>query len=103
VGVAQAGAWKYAFIYDLVHRFYPDLPQQARPIRQAEARRKLAELYLQSVGAAPEKALASLFGWSKGDAETTLSALVQDGLALKDTQLANQPGQWVVLSQLMQM
>jgi hypothetical protein len=103
VGVAQAGAWKYAFIYDLVHRFYPDLPQQARPIRQAEARRKLAELYLQSVGAAPEKALASLFGWSKGDAETALSALVQDGLALKDTQLANQPGQWVVLSQLMQM
>jgi hypothetical protein len=102
VGVAQAGAWKYAFIYDLVHRFYPDLPQQARPIRQAEARRTLAERYLRSVGAAPEKALASLFGWSKGDAETALRALVQDGLVVKDIQLADQPGRWVALSRLMQ-
>jgi hypothetical protein len=102
VGVAQAGAWKYAFIYDLVHRFYPDLPQQARPIRQIDARRKLAELYLLSVGAAPEKALASLFGWPKGDAETAVSALVQDGLVVKDIQLADQPGRWVALSRLMQ-
>jgi hypothetical protein len=101
-GVAQAGAWKYAFIYDLVHRFYPDLPDQARPVRQIDARRKLAELYLQSVGAAPEKALASLFGWSKGDAGTALSALVQDGLALKDVQMGDQPDQWMVLSRLMQ-
>jgi hypothetical protein len=101
VGVAQAGAWKYAFVYDLVHRFYPDLPDQARPIRQAQARRKLAELYLLSVGAAPERALASLFGWSKDDAEAALNALVQDGFALKDVQMADQPGQWVVLSRLM--
>ena len=46
VGVAEAGAWKYAFIYECVHRHYPDLAEQARPIRQAEARWKLAELYL---------------------------------------------------------
>lgn len=102
VGVAQAGAWKYAFIYDLVHRFYPDLPEQARLIRQADARRKLAELYLQSVGAAPEKALMSLFGWSKGDAEAALSALVQEGLAVKDVRLADQPGQWAALNLLLQ-
>ena len=55
VGIAQAGAWKYAFIYECVHRHYPDLPEKARPIRQAEARRKLAELYLRSVGAALPK------------------------------------------------
>lgn len=40
VGVAQAGAWKYAFIYDLVQRFYPDLPEQARPIRVLPPRRR---------------------------------------------------------------
>jgi hypothetical protein len=102
VGVAQAGAWKYAFIYDLVHRFYPDLPEQARPVRQTEARRRLAELYLLSVGAAPEKALASLFGWSKGDADATLNTLAQDGRFVKDVQLADQSGHWVALSRLMQ-
>ena len=25
VGIAQAGAWKYAFVYECVHRHYPDL------------------------------------------------------------------------------
>src|SRR6185436_16503162 len=40
VGVAPAGAWKYAFIYDLVTRHYPGLPEQARPITHREARRK---------------------------------------------------------------
>lgn len=101
VGVAQAGAWKYAFVYDLVHRFYPDLPEQARLIRQVDARRKLAKLYLESVGAAPEKALVSLFGWPKGDAEAALSALTQDGLVVQDVKLADQPGRWVALSRLM--
>jgi hypothetical protein len=101
VGVAQAGAWKYAFVYDLVHRFYPDLPEQARPIRQVDARRKLVELYLQSVGAAPEKAVTALFGWSKGDAAATISALVQDELVVKNVELSDQPGQWMALSRLM--
>lgn len=102
VGVAQAGAWKYAFIYDLVHRFYPDLPEQARPIRQAEARRRLTELYLRSVGAASQKTLMALFGWSKGDAEAALHALAQDGSAVKDVTLADQPGQWAVSSLVLQ-
>ena len=101
-GVSQAGAWKYAFIYDLVHRFYPDLPEQARPIRQAEARRRLVELYLRSVGAVPVRALASLFGWPKGDAEDALAALVQSGVAVRDVKLPDQPGEWTALSQLVE-
>src|SRR5512139_1183513 len=30
VAVTQSGAWHYAFAYDLVHRHFPDLPEQAR-------------------------------------------------------------------------
>src|SRR5204862_1215453 len=48
VGVAQAGAWKYAFIYEITAQHYPDLPEQARGIGEAEAREKLAELYFRS-------------------------------------------------------
>ena len=82
VAVAPAGAWKYAFVYDLVHRFYPDLAEQARSIRQAEARRWLAELYLQAVGAAPVKAVAALFSWTKGDAAEAIDTLaVEDVVA----------------------
>jgi hypothetical protein len=101
VGVAQAGAWKYAFIYDLVHRFYPDLPEQARPIRQAEARRKLVELYLQSVGAAPEKAMAALFGWTKGDAAQAVDALAADGVVTQSVAMEGEAGAWVALSMLL--
>jgi hypothetical protein len=101
VGVAQAGAWKYAFIYDLVHRFYPNLPEQARPIRHAEARRRLAELYLQAVGAAPEKAVATLFGWNKGDAAAALAALVESGILVLDVKVEEQQSQWVALRDLL--
>ncbi|MDO9129589.1 MAG: crosslink repair DNA glycosylase YcaQ family protein, partial [Anaerolineales bacterium] len=52
VGIAEAGAWRYAYRYDLTARHFPDLPEQARTIGEAAARGKLAELYLRSVGAA---------------------------------------------------
>jgi len=97
VAVAQAGAWKYAFVYDLVHRFYPDLPQQARPIRQIDARRKLAELYLRSVGAAPAKAVASLFGWSQGDAAAAIETLAADSVVASGVEMEGEVGEWVAL------
>ena len=101
VGVAQAGAWKYAFVYDLVHRFYPDLPEQARPIRQAEARRKLVELYLRSVGAAPEKAVAALFGWTKGDAAEAIDTLAVEDVVAQGVAMEGEVGTWVALSKLL--
>ncbi|MBL8055089.1 MAG: hypothetical protein JNK29_00250, partial [Anaerolineales bacterium] len=44
VGVAQAGAWRYAFIYDIVARYYPDLPAQAGALQRGAARLRLADL-----------------------------------------------------------
>ena len=29
VGIAKTGGWRYSFIYELVHRYYPEIP--ARP------------------------------------------------------------------------
>ncbi|MGC8780061.1 MAG: AlkZ-related protein [Anaerolineae bacterium] len=100
VGVAEAGAWNYAFIYECVHRHYPDLPERARPIRQAEARRKLAELYLRSVGAARARDLALLFGWPPRDIAAALDALVQAGLVVPGVTVEGQPGEWVALPEL---
>jgi hypothetical protein len=100
VGIAKAGAWKYAFIYECVHRHYPDLAEQARPIRQADARWKLAELYLRSVGAARERDLAMLFGWAKRDVADALSALARDGVIRTEIEIAGQPGAWAALAEL---
>ena len=77
VGIAQAGAWKYAFVYECVHRHYPGLLDQARAIRQAEARRHLIELYLRSVGAARVRDITLLFGWPAKEIAQAVDALVQ--------------------------
>jgi hypothetical protein len=100
VGVAQAGAWKYAFIYECVHRHYPDLAERARPIRQADARVRLAELYLRSVGAARAKDLALLFGWPAREIAAALDALAQAGVARLGVTVADQAGEWAALVDL---
>ncbi len=100
VGVAETGAWKYAFIYDLVHRRYPDLAEQARPLRQADARARLAELYFRSVGAAQEKDLAKLFGWPKHELAATLDVLVGSGVVCAGAQLEETKGDWYALAEL---
>lgn len=64
VGVSDAGAWHYAFIYDIVARHFPDLIESAHPIAEHEARQKLLALYLQSMGAVPFKEIHRIFGSS---------------------------------------
>jgi hypothetical protein len=100
VGVSQAGAWKYAFIYDLVHRHYPDLPEEAHAIRQADARRHLAELYFRSVGAAQVRDLSRLFSWTPAEAEQALDTLEREGIISQHLSVAEQSGEWAALVEL---
>jgi hypothetical protein len=100
VGIAEAGAWKYAFIYDLVHRHYPDLPEEARAVRQADARRRLVELYLRSVGAAQQRDLTRLFNWPPGDLEAAIGALARAGVLATGMKLDGHSGEWIALPEL---
>ncbi len=79
VGVAQTGAWRYSFIYEAVHRYYPDLPEQARRITRKAAREKLAALYFEGVGAATAADVRRLFQWKPKEVERTLQTLVEAG------------------------
>lgn len=79
VGVSQSEGWRYSFIYDCVHRVYPDLPAEARPITRRQALQKLAELYFDSMGAATAGDLRKLFQWSQKEVERTLQTLVELG------------------------
>ncbi len=100
IGIAQAGAWRYAFIYECVHRHYPDLAERARLIRQADARRELAARYLRSVGAAQARDLALLFGWAKAEVEGVVNALVETGSIRRGVAVADRPGEWFALAEL---
>lgn len=99
VGVAEVGAWKYSFIYEIVTRHYPDLAEKARFINEAEARRKLAELYFQSVGAAQERDVNKLFGWQKELTARTISALIEKVKVVK-VEHPKENGEWFALPQL---
>ena len=99
VGVAKAGAWKYAFIYEVVSRHYPDLPEKARYINESAARRNLVELYFESVGAAQERDVSKLFGWQKELITRTIAGLVEQG-KLVQVDHPSQKGEWLALIKL---
>lgn len=100
VGVAEAGAWNYAFIYDLVPRHYPDLPEKARLIGEAESREKLASLYFRSLGAALARDLQKLFSWSPELTNRTIKHLVDAGQLTPGLSIPNLPGEYLALSEL---
>mgnify|MGYP003482071370 FL=1 len=99
VGVAKVGAWKYAFIYEIVTRHYPDLAEKARFISEGEARTKLTELYFHSVGAAQERDVNKLFGWPKELTARTMTGLVEKRKLVK-TEHPKQKGEWLALPEL---
>lgn len=81
VGVAEAGAWRYAFIYEIVSRWFPDLPAQARAITRSEARTTILARHLHNVVVAQPKTLARLFGWKPAEVEAAIRKLVDRGQA----------------------
>ena len=96
IGVSDAGAWKYSFIYEIVPRHYPDLPERARVIGEREARTKLTQLYFESVGAAQERDLNKLFGWQKDLAARTIVSLVEKR-QLVESEHPKVKGNWLAL------
>jgi len=99
IGVAEAGAWKYSHIYEIVTRHFPDLPEQARTISESTARMKLLSLYLDSVGAAQLRDVTKLFGWSKDLAERSMKKLL-DREEIVTAVHPKQEGKWLALKKL---
>jgi hypothetical protein len=101
IGTSQAGGWRYSFIYELVHRHHPELLEMARSIQESEARQKLLQLYLYSVGATPHRDLVKLFHWSIPQVESALDKLVESGEVNRGLQVKDQSGEWIALPHLL--
>lgn len=100
VGVAEAGRWNYAFIYELVDRWFPQVVEAARAIGRGEARAHLLDLYLKSVGAATEAQAAQLFHWRKDEVNKACAVLAAGGQAAAIGPLAGQAGEWWAAAEL---
>jgi hypothetical protein len=96
VGVSEAGAWHYSHIYDITNRQFADLPERARSIGEAEARKKLLALYLGSVGAAQARDVERLFGWGSVLAGRAASALEGAGVLVR-AEHPSKPGEWLAV------
>jgi uncharacterized protein YcaQ len=99
VGVAEAGAWKYAFVYEIVSRHFPELAEQARRISESGARERLLQLYFEAVGAAQVRHVSKLFGWSSELSNRTAVRLVQRGELLA-AEHPQEHGEWLALKNL---
>ena len=79
VGIAEAGAWRYAFIYEVLPRWLPPVPARAGHIRREAARQAILERYVANVVATTPRQVARLFGWSLADTQRAAEALAAGG------------------------
>jgi len=60
-GISDQSAWRYCYVYDLLLRRWPDLPDRAQRITRAEARRTLVAKYLDNVVAVDREMIYRVF------------------------------------------
>ena len=76
VGVAEAGAWRYAFIYDLVWRWLPNVAAQAREITRSQARATILARHLRNVIYSTPKVISQTFGWKASETQSAIENLI---------------------------
>jgi hypothetical protein len=81
IDVMDAGSWHYAFAYDIVARYEPQLLEKSRYLGELDACQKILELYLRSVGAAQLQDVAKLFRWKPINIGLAIDKLQHSGVA----------------------
>ena len=95
VGIAQAGTWKYAFMYDITARHFIELSQQVFSIPEFLARKKLVEMYLLSLGAVCEADVNRLFRWRPDEIKKVLQSLEAERIISSNIQVEGQSVNWI--------
>jgi hypothetical protein len=78
VGIAPVGAWRYAFIYEILPRWFPQIPVRAQRIGRVEARRRILDRYLRNVIFSTVPIAARLFRWSTTETQQAAVTLAAD-------------------------
>jgi hypothetical protein len=94
VSISEAGRWHYAFVYELTHRYMPEISELSKEISIKQARMKLAQKYLDSVGMASEAEVSSLFHWPHEITQKTLLHLVEENQIQAEGELENSADQY---------
>ena len=65
VGISEAGAWRYAFIYDILPRHFPDLEAKSHSITEMAARDQILLRFVTSLGETNLAEVKRFFGWKE--------------------------------------
>jgi hypothetical protein len=101
IGISDAGGWRYAFIYDLVHRHYPELVVAAGNISEDAARDALVKLYFKSVGAASLRNVTKFFQWERRSTIKSIDRLVVSGELIRDVKHPEFTGDWFAIPEVL--
>ncbi len=101
VAVSEAGAWKYAFVYDLTHRYFPEIPENARFITENQAMDQLLKWFFQSLGVANFKQVTGLFKWDTGVTRRSLDRLVTSGFLVENVKVEEKNESFYCLQELL--
>ncbi len=78
VGVSEAGAWNYAFMYDVLPRHFEWIEEKAGIITEPEARAFLLKRYLISMGADDLSRIRSMFRWDDKTLQRTIHRVMEE-------------------------
>jgi hypothetical protein len=98
VGIAEAGARRYAFTYEILPRWFPQIPLRAQQISRLEARRRILDRYLRNVDFSTVPIAARLFRWPLAETQQATEMLAAEGRlelnvkvsGIKDLQMVTQ-------------
>jgi len=100
IGTAEAGAWNYAFIYDVFHRQYPQVLDQTREITEMRALQEILILSFISIGSADLTLIKKLFPYSSSTIKKALFSLVEDSFLIFPTNIVGETGEWYTIHHL---
>ena len=63
IGISRAGAWNYAYNYDITARHLPELIDQTRFINDDHARRAILIAYINTMGCCDKSSIRKMFNW----------------------------------------
>ncbi len=101
VGIAEAGTWNYAFVYDVFHRHFPEVINTSGKIKAGDARESLLNRYFFSVGACRLIDALRIFGWKENEIIQALQRLVEKGTVMIGKFMPGDEQEWLALNSLL--
>lgn len=83
VGISHAGAWNYAYTYDITARHLPELIDQTRFIDDEQAKRAIILMYVKTMGYCDLASVRKIFRWDEKTITKSINRLELEKVIIK--------------------